>query len=96
MENTAYAPFQSKASHNVLNNDEQVMVAGVRVPSQIRADDSYGKIGMMVSLNQYMDQLSNYPMLIFSKDKSLILSFFITTPPRPISTFQFVAMPMIV
>ena len=96
MENTVYAPSQSKASLNILTNDEQVMVAAGRVPSQIRAVDSVGKIGMMVSLNQYLDHWSNYPMLIFSKDKSLILSFFITTPPRPISTFQFVAMPMIV
>jgi len=75
------ASNQSKASLNVLTHDGQVMVAGVRVPSQIRADDSFGKIGMMVSLNQYLDHLSNYPMLIFSKDKSLILSFFITTSP---------------
>ncbi len=46
------ASSQSKASLNVLTHDGQVMVAGVRVPSQIRADDSFGKIGMMVSWNE--------------------------------------------
>ena len=45
------ASSQSKASSNVPTNDGQVMVAGVRVPSQIRAVDSVGNIGMMVSLN---------------------------------------------
>ena len=76
MQNTAYTPSQSKASSNVPTNDGQVMVAGVRVPSQVRADDSFGKIGMMVSLNQYLDHWSNYPMLIVFKGKvtnSLIL-----------------------
>ena len=45
------ASSQPKASPNVPTNDGQVMVAGVRVPSQIRAVDSVGNIGMMVSLN---------------------------------------------
>ena len=70
------ASSQSKASLNVLTNDGQVMVAAGRVPSQIRAVDSVGKIGMMVSLNQYLDHWSNYPMLIVFKGKvtnSLIL-----------------------
>ena len=67
IETAAYAPSSSNVSYNVLTNDGQVMAGAVRVPLQKRVVDSVGKIGMMVSLNQY--HWSNYPLSIFSIGK---------------------------
>ena len=61
------ASNQSESSHNVLTDDGQAVVAAVRVPLQKRVVDSVGKIGMMVSLNQY--HWSNYYLSIFSIGK---------------------------
>ena len=88
------ASSQSESSHNVLTNDGQVMAGAVRVPLQKRVVDSVGKIGMMVSLNEPISlvQLSFVYFFNWQVTNYIILP----SPPRPISTFQFISIPMIV